>query len=118
MKKSITVALILMATQFAFAENEEIQISTKCLKKITQFSTHFANASLPAFGDTPVSIGNVNVNSSAIMLSESGFADGKGSYELIAIDEGEPMTSVIEFTFRYMTEPHCSIVRMQLSDLN
>lgn len=117
MKKLVLIALTLLTSQLAFAENEETVISSKCLNKITQFSAQFAEASMPYYGSTPASIGKVTVNSKAITVGESGFADGKGSYELIIVDEGEKVTTNIDFTFRFMTEPHCSIMTIKIADV-
>lgn len=116
MKKLVSVVLVMLISQVAFAQDDQISISAKCLNKITQFSTQFANASMPNFGSIPVSIGEVEVSSKATALGESGFADGTGTYEVTIGETGETETSKVEFSFRYMTEPHCTIVKIQLAD--
>ena len=57
------------------------------------------------------------VNPKVNALGESGFADGSGTYELIMADEGVKETSKVEFNFRYMTEPHCTITKIKLSNV-
>lgn len=116
MKKLISVALVMLFAQITFAQDNQISISAKCADKITQFATHFAMASMPNFGSIPVSIGEVEVSSKAVALGESGFADGQGTYEVTIGETGETETSKVEFSFRYITEPHCTIVKIQLSD--
>ncbi len=117
MKNFAALTLVVLFAQITFGQETEVPMSAQCRQKITKFSSHFAEASMPFFGNIPVSLGKIEVKPKAIALGESGFADGSGSYELIMEDEGEKQVTKIEFTFRYMTEPHCTITTIKLADV-
>ena len=116
MKKFVSLVVVIFFGQLTFGQDNEISISAKCRDKITKFSIHFADASMPFFGDIPVSIGKVEVSPKAVSLGESGFADGSGTYDLTIGDKDGKETSKVAFSFRYMTEPRCTITKIKLSD--
>ncbi len=117
MKKIFAILLIGFAGQFAFATGEEIKISDTCHTKISKFAKQFVEASMLNLGDASYTIDKIVVDPIAVKVDESGAADGRGSYEVNIVEEDEIQTSKFEFNFRYVMEPHCSVWRIQMSNL-
>lgn len=113
----IGAIFIFMFAMQSFADSDAYIISKPCLEKLTVFAGEFAKISKVNYGQADVSIGDVLVNKDATLVGESGFADGNGSYEIKMVDAGESNITVVKFNFRFVTEPHCAVFKIQLTDL-
>lgn len=115
MKKTIAMAVVLLMGQFAFASDDSYAIPTKCLTKLTKFASAFAEANKMFYGSMPAKIAKVTVNPQATLIGESGYADATGSFETVVKDDGEDSTSTTEFEIMFAAEPHCAVMKIQMS---
>jgi hypothetical protein len=117
MKKSIVPAALVLVSQFAFGSNSQYQISKKCISKISSFASVFGQVSMMDFGGASASVGRVTIDQSAELIGESGFANGKGSFEVVFKDGTDVSTQVQDFEFLFATEPHCAVMKIKMSNV-
>lgn len=118
MNKKLILSSVFCFILPLFAHAEMTPITPACKAKIEKFAAVFAEANLMYIGqDITQKITSVKVESEAQLEGESGFATVQGSYDLQATSEDEVQTINIPFSVLYVGGPHCSIQRIQVSDL-